>query len=277
LPIKWPEIVWYVNEFIPKASYNMTFPPYVIEHSLARPFMETSAAILDTPGTGDCITLVNANLIKGLVQFLKIAAKMPDHKFLGVRSFYYPPTDLGVYVPPNITWIDFTRDVKSIYARTRILLVLSSTESFCISAAEAMLNGIPVIYSSPGTYSNTNGIIGSTEGIVEWIDPAGIGLPRDDTDAWVSEIERLDDPDVYAEVSDTCKTHVVQYFDTAPRGADNVISIAQRNPVRTGTQFSIRNEAPARSAAGEPPSLIPTRPSQPVGWKNGRLTFGRRS
>jgi len=276
VPVNWPEIVWYVNKFIPQASYGMQFPQYVIEHSLSRPFMESSSAILDTPGQGEYITLVNANILKGLVPFLKIATKMPDYKFLGVRSFYYPPTDLGVYVPPNITWIDFTRDIKSIYAKTRILLVLSSTESFCISAAEAMLNGIPVIYSAPGDYMNTQGVAGSTEGVVEWIDPVGIAVPRDDTDAWVSEIKRLDDPDVYAEISTACKEHVVPYFDTAPKGADTVISIAQRNPVRTGTQFSIRNEAPARAAAGEPPSVIPTRPSQPVGWKNGRLTFGRR-
>lgn len=277
VPIKWPEFVWYVNEYIPKACYNMNFSANILEHSLVRPFMETSTALLETPGTADHITLVNANTIKGLIPFLKIATKMPEHKFLGVRSFYYPPTDLGVYVPPNITWIDFTRDIKSIYAQTRILLVLSSTESFCISAAEAMMNGIPVIYSSPGPYTNTHGVSGSTEGVVEWIDPVGIGLPRDDTDAWVAEIQKLDDPDMYEEISTACREHVVPYFDTAPWAADNVVAIAHKHPVRTGTHFSIRNEAPARSAAGEAPSAIPIRPSQPVGWKNGRLTFGRRS
>lgn len=102
----------------------------------------------ETPAEG-CITLINANMNKGLAFFLKLAAALPDHKFLAVRSYYHPPTDPTLAVPRNIQWIDFTRNMKSILGQTRILVMPSHYESFGIVAAEALINGIPVLYNAP--------------------------------------------------------------------------------------------------------------------------------
>lgn len=272
-PVTWPEMFWYVNKFIPTALLNNSFPAFVKRHELCYPFIDKAPILLDEPGTHEYITLVNANVIKGLVQFLKIATKMPTHKFLAIRSFYYPPTDPNLFVPPNITWIDFTRDVKSIYARTRVMLVLSGTESFCITAAESMINGIPVIYCSP-TGSNYDGnIVGSTEGITEWIEPVGIGLSRTDTDAWVAKLLELDDPDVYSSIADASRIHAKWMFDTASSGAERALSFASSNPVRINSLSGVQYE-PRASPVSLP--VVPPRPSQPAVWKNGRLTFGRR-
>lgn len=120
-------------------------PSWVTQHSLQRPFIEKEPVLLENTPTEGCITLINANMNKGLVFFLKLAAALPNHKFLGVRSYYHPPTDPTLHVPRNIEWIDFTRNMKSILARTRILVMPSTYESFGIVAAEALINGVPVI------------------------------------------------------------------------------------------------------------------------------------
>jgi hypothetical protein len=274
-PGTWSETIWYVNKMIPVAMVNNAFPSFVSHHELRRPFIEKAPILLDVPGTHDHITLVNANMIKGLTQFLKIAKQLPNHKFLGIRSFYYPPTDPNLEVPPNITWIDFTRDVKSIYARTRIMLVLSGTESFCITAAESMINGIPVIYSAPTGRNYDDNILGTTEGVAEWIDPVGIALPRNDTAAWVSEILKLDDADIYSAKSADCRVHAEGVFNTVSSGADYAIGFAGTHPSRVNSIMSIGNE-PSRPREQPQVPTVPTRPNQPAVWRNGRLTFGRR-
>lgn len=273
--VTWPEMFWYVNNFIPKAMLNGNFPSFVVNHKLQRPFIEKSPILLDIQETREYITLVNANVVKGLVQFLKIAKEMPNHKFLGIRSFYFPPTDQqGLEVPPNITWVDFTRDVKSIYAKTRIMLILSGTESFCITAAESMINGIPVLYAKSDGRNYSQNVIGSTEGVEEWIQPAGIAIPRNDTSLWVSEILKLDDPDAYSAKSEESRNHAEPFFGTAKIGVNEVISFANANPVRINIMMSVRNERPQTDAMTLP--VVPQRPNQPAVWKNGRLTFGRR-
>lgn len=66
-------------------------------------------------------------------------------------------------------------------------------ESFCMVAFEAMLNGIPVLYTKPGSQTVP---AGSTVGVEEWISPAGIQCDRRKIDEWVDAIESLEDPDV---------------------------------------------------------------------------------
>lgn len=273
-PVTWSETIWYVNNFIPNAIMNGNFPKFVVNHQLQRPFIEKSPVLLDGEHTQEYITLVNANMNKGLSQFLKIAKAMPNHKFLGIRSFYHPPTNLNIEVPENIKWIDFTRDVKSIYSMTRIMLVLSGTESFCITAAECMINGIPVLYTKPTGQNYSVNVYGTTEGIQEWISPAGIAIPRNDTELWVSEILKLDDPIVYATKAEECRNHVEPLFGTYQSGADSVLAFANTNPVQTNSMMSVRNERPQVESVSLP--VVPPRPSQPAVWKNGRLTFGRR-
>lgn len=276
LKVTWNETIWYVNQHIETNMMEHTFPPFVAHHELRRPFIDAAPILLDEPGTHEYITLVNANMIKGLVQFLKIAEKMPNHKFLAIRSFYLPPTDPTLKVSPNITWIDFTRDIKSIYARTRIMLVLSGSESFCITAAESMINGIPVIYCTPTGENFSNHMVGSTEGVQEWIDPVGISLPRDDTDAWVSKILELDDSGTYSAISNASREHAKSVFDTAGSAADYVVSFSQKNPVKPNSLTTIQHDSPRPTGLSFDVPTVPQRPSQPAAWRNGRLTFGRR-
>lgn len=275
-PVTWPEMIWSVNKFIPSALLNNVFPSFVTYNEIRTPFIDPTPILLDAPGTHEYITLVNANMIKGLSQFLKIARKMPNHKFLGIRPFYYPPTDRTLDVPSNIVWIDFTRDVKSVYSKTRVMLILSGTESFCITAAESMINGIPVLYSSPSGKNYSANIRGTTEGVQEWIEPAGIGLPRDDTDAWVAKLTELDDEATYGAISDACRQHAKSVCNTAGAGADAALLFAGRNSVKPNTLMTIQHETSRVPGPTVSVPTVPVRPTGPVAWKNGRMTFGKR-
>lgn len=277
-PIEWSETFWHVNRHIPLQLEREV--PYLPNHvrsnyQLMRPFMDSRKCHVES--TGDCITLINSNLNKGLKTFVEIARRMPDRKFLGVRSYYHLPTDVFLDVPPNIEWIDFDQDIRNIYARTRILLVPSSYESFCMVAAEAMSNGIPVLYTRP---SNVRVIYtyGSTEGIEDWIDPAGIQCDLQNPDEWVQKIRELEDDEVYAARSQQVRDHVAPYMDSAPAAVSWLEQFVREHPVRTNTLTTIQYSE-RRSQAGPERTLtaIPRPPpGQSVSWRGGRLSFGRR-
>ncbi len=129
---------------------------------------------------GDCITLVNCNEDKGGDLLWRIAARMPEQQFLGVRGAYgvqvEPPEPL-----PNLTYIDHVPGnemAERVYSRTRVLLMPSVYESWGRVGVEAMASGIPVV-AHP------------TPGLCESLGNAGIFADRDDLDAWLVTLERL--------------------------------------------------------------------------------------
>src|SRR5205085_135108 len=77
---------------------------------------------LTTPGTA--ITIVNLGRAKGGELFYDLAARLPDHHFLGVRGWgdQVEPDRL----PPNVEVIASVPDMREVYARTRVLLVPST-------------------------------------------------------------------------------------------------------------------------------------------------------
>ena len=197
---------------------------------------------------------------------------MPERRFLGVLPYYgerqVPPS------PSNVEWVPFNDDVRAILKRTRILLVPSYYESFGRIAVEAMLNRIPVIYSKPNPQSIYPG--GSTEGLHEWIQPAGIGCNRDNIDEWVTAVRSLDDETAYTERAEQSRQHIeeMDLFTEASRISGLVEQFTQRNPV------VVRIEAA--------PSSQPSRPAEPgrvreppagrpagVAFLNGRLRIQR--
>lgn len=137
---------------------------------------------------GDCITLVNCTVTKGVKVLAELAERMPDRKFLAVRGGY------GEQEPPeldNVIVLDHTpgREMRNVvYARTRLLLMPSDYESWGRVGVEAMASGIPVL-AHP------------TDGLTESLGGAGIFCDRDDTGVWQAAIERLDDRSEYREAS----------------------------------------------------------------------------
>ncbi len=140
--------------------------------------------------TREYVTLINLNSNKGGRILYNIAKEMPDVKFLGVKGGYD-----GQIIKnglPNLTYIENTPYIQSVYAKTDILLVPSKEESWGRVAVEAMSSGIPVI-AHP------------TPGLLESCGSAGIFCDRDDTAAWIREIHRLkNDATWREEISQRC-------------------------------------------------------------------------
>jgi glycosyltransferase involved in cell wall biosynthesis len=140
--------------------------------------------------TREYVTLINLNSNKGGRILYNIAKEMPDIKFLGVKGGYD-----GQIIKKglsNLTYVENTPYIQSMYAKTDILLVPSKEESWGRVAVEAMSSGIPVI-AHP------------TPGLLESCGSAGIFCDRDDTAAWIREIHRLkNDATWREEISQRC-------------------------------------------------------------------------
>jgi glycosyltransferase involved in cell wall biosynthesis len=137
---------------------------------------------------GDSITLIGLSELKGAQTFYELARRMPDRTFVGVRGAWgeqVVPNPL----PPNVTILENTPQMRAVYSRTRILLMPSRTEVFPRVCREAAASGIPTI-AHP------------CDGIREALGNAALFADRCDIDAWMTHIESLDDRATYARQSE---------------------------------------------------------------------------
>lgn len=136
---------------------------------------------------GKCITLINLNANKGGDLFWRIAKAMPDHEFLAVCGAYQRqiiPQD----IPSNVQLMSHTSTPRDIYAKTRVLLMPSLSETWGRTAIEAAVSGIPTIaHRSPG--------------LDEALGEAGRFADRDNVAEWVNAIRALDDSTEYERAS----------------------------------------------------------------------------
>jgi len=271
---KWSEMVMFINSSM-EAGFRRNvpqFPRSIVRTAVVRPIMDESKIIMDSPPDGDAITLVNANVNKGVHQFIELAKRMPNRKFLGIKPYYgemwLPPS------PPNIEWIPFDDDVRNVLKRTRVLLMPSMYESFGRIAFEAMYNGIPVLYSTPDP--NSKNPSGTTEGMEEWILPAGISCKRDNPEEWISAIESLDDADTYSAKGVQIKEHVraMNIFTEVYRIADMIEVFHREHPV--SIMPSSTSTLPiSKPEPGQPPALRPPPMTARIGFSSGRLRIQR--
>jgi hypothetical protein len=216
----WAEFLWMVSDHCKTKIFNSIKPAssFVDTRVFKPAFIEQELVLYNAPNQteGDCITLINANLLKGLGVLVELAQRFPNRKFLGVRPYYN-----RVQVPdlPNVEWMDLQEDIRVVFAKTRILIVPSVYESWGRVAFEAMYNGIPVLYSKPlENGASPNFVTGSTEGMAAWIGESGFPCDRMILDDWITAIQTLDDPEIYADYSNrawTC-THDMNAFDEIP-------------------------------------------------------------
>lgn len=128
---------------------------------------------------GSAVTLVNLSESKGGMVFDQLARYMPRREFLGVLGGYGDQYEIE---RRNVRILPPTQNMRDdVYAKTRVLVMPSLSETFGMVAAEAMCSGIPVI-AHP------------TPGLVECLGSAGLYADRDDLDAWCDIIEDLDRP-----------------------------------------------------------------------------------
>lgn len=221
-PVKyeWAEFIWIISNHIKEhAEKLIKNPSFFKTIESIRPVMlehEIKMHARDTLPTGECITLINANALKGLPLFLELAKKYPERKFLGVRPYYNV-----IKVPesiPNIEWMNVQDDIRTVLAKTRILLASSLYESWGRVSFEAMYNGIPVLYSKPMDRASPHArSSGSTEGMQEWIGESQMACNYGTFEEWTTAIELLDDPEEYARYSKQAydQTYAMNIFEDA--------------------------------------------------------------
>jgi hypothetical protein len=269
---EWVELLLFINRAM-EPNYRKAISPWpsqIVRTEVVRPILHREMIVMTDPPRGDAITLINANVNKGVQQFLALARAMPDRPFLGVRPYYgetaVPPS------PANVEWIPFQSDIRTVLARTRILLVPSYYESFGRVAVEAMVNGIPVLYSEPIQAVSASG--GSTDGLDEWIRPTGIALPREETARWADAIRTLDDPDAYAQLSTASREHIdaMNVFEEAGRLAAMVETFSRQHPV---TKMSSAPKASQEAPGSGGPARAGPVLREPVGRVGLGLAGGR--
>jgi hypothetical protein len=129
---------------------------------------------------GDAVTLVTYSEPKGARVFDALARRLGNRPFLTIATETMQPPSA-----PNITVLDPVVDMRTVYARTRILLMPSVYESYGRVGLEAAASGIPTV-AHPAA------------GIREALGDAALFVVRDDIDKWVEAICSLDAPDEYA-------------------------------------------------------------------------------
>ncbi|MEU5431574.1 glycosyltransferase family 4 protein [Streptomyces olivoreticuli] len=140
-----------------------------------------------TPGS--LVALNGSTVAKGADVLAQVAGRMPDTRFLLVRTT--GPGDPPM--PGNVELVD-RGDPRQVYGRTRILLEPSLSEAYGRVGVEAMLSGIPVL-ASP------------LPGIREALGAAAAYIERGDIDGWVREIRRLSTPTAYKAASAKALAH----------------------------------------------------------------------
>jgi glycosyltransferase involved in cell wall biosynthesis len=149
-----------------------------------------------TQSTGQYVTFINPYSEKGFDLAVRIAGRCPEIPFLFVESWkldgdYRTEVERTIAPLKNVTLQNRTDDMKSVYGRTKILLVPSKwEEAWGRVASEAHCSGIPVLGSRRG-------------GLPEAIGEGGVVLDYDaPLDEWVAALRRLwSDEDHYEQVS----------------------------------------------------------------------------
>ncbi|GAA0594118.1 hypothetical protein GCM10010174_06530 [Kutzneria viridogrisea] len=166
---------------------------------VVRPPVVAADYAVDKPG--DRITLVNCNPDKGGHVLEQLAKRMPDTKFLAVTGAY------GWQVIPDLPNVEVLEHVpgeemrERVYARTRVLLMPSSYESWGLTGVEALASGLPVV-AHP------------TPGLCESLGDGGIFVDRDDLAGYEAVLRKLDTAAEYHLASKRAKARSAE-LDTA--------------------------------------------------------------
>lgn len=136
-----------------------------------------------------CVTLINLFEEKGSEIFYALAERFPRLKFLGVMGAYGKQD--ARHGLPNVEIIPHVAAhhmVTQVYARTRVLLMPSSYESYGRAGVEAACSGIPTI-AHP------------TQGLTEALGDGGTFCGREDIRAWTAALAGLTTAKGWAEAS----------------------------------------------------------------------------
>lgn len=178
-----------------RALDGLTAAPALVVH----PPVDWRDYRVDRTGA-EAITLVNVTGEKGSDTFYEMARRLPDHRFLGVLGGWGEPEAKPL---PNVELLPHCADMRSVYARTRVLLMPSEHESWGRVAVEAMSSGIPVVATD-------------LPGVREMLGDAGYLVESYWFDRYEEILRDLDDPDTYSKASAAATVRALE-LDPAPQ------------------------------------------------------------
>ncbi len=160
--------------------------------------------------TGDKVLFVNPTPIKGVEILFALAAACPELPFLVVESWHIDPhwraycLDRAARLG-NIEWCSPTRDMREVFARSRMLLMPSVwEESFGRTVIEAQLNGLPVLASNRGA-------------LPDLVGEGGFALaPEAPVSDWAQALRHLYDPARSAAQRDAARRQATGYALSTP-------------------------------------------------------------
>jgi glycosyltransferase involved in cell wall biosynthesis len=147
------------------------------------------------------VTMVNPRQIKGGATAVALARACPDIPFVILEAW-----DADEFVTslreqartlPNVSWRPGTRDMRAVYATTRIMLVPSEwEETWGRVVTEAHASGIPVLSSSVAALPETVG-------------PGGLLVDKDaPIEQWVGALRTMwDDNQRYEQLCEAARRH----------------------------------------------------------------------
>jgi glycosyltransferase involved in cell wall biosynthesis len=155
------------------------------------------------PDPDGCILLINPDPDKGFDTFLRIAALLPEERFLVVESWPLNdalPEVLAALAPlPNVRFLPRLADVREAYRQGRLLLVPSKLEEAAGRVVlEAQWCGIPALVSERGGLPEMVGDGGLV--IADYLDP----------EAWAEAIRGLRDPARRARLSQAARDNAAR-------------------------------------------------------------------
>ena len=138
-----------------------------------------------TTSNGEFVTFINPVAKKGVELAFAIAERLPEVPFLFCEGWPQAEADWQRLVDrcdtlANVTLVRRTTDMRSLYGRTRVLLVPSQwEEAWGRVVTEAQASGIPSLVSTVGGLADTAGV-------------GGLALAADaPPDLWAATLQRL--------------------------------------------------------------------------------------
>ena len=222
------------------------FRAFGAKATVIHPFIALSKYKTET--SKENVTFINPFPEKGRDIAIEVARRCPDIPFSFVEAWPLTSEDRQQLAQklstiPNVTLLPPQRDMRSVYAKCRILLAPSIwEEAYGRVATEAQISGIPVVASTRG-------------GLPEAVGSGGILLdPAGPIDSWVTAIRRLwQDDRHYAELSAAALAHATR----------DEISFTHQIVAWERTMLAAAPPSLAQGAASQPKAEKPSAPRAP--------------
>lgn len=115
------------------------------------------SAVCAKKGKPKYVLMPQAQRGKGMEVFLDLAKDFPDVPFVAMNPLGLALEQLqrDAKARPNVSAHPWTNDMASLYAEASVVFIGTQTaETFCRAAAEARINGIPLLVSDAGNLPN---------------------------------------------------------------------------------------------------------------------------